>query len=362
LEPAVTYSSQTGKTMLYGALGPVMKVYSIDVDAALLTKEGEIKLPAGMQYAWPNKARTLIYFVTSDSGPMQKQKLPNHYIQVYKVLKSGMLEAYGDPIKLGNRPLHTSLDIAEKHLLIAYNDPAELTIHRILPDGRVGEQVKQQVPLDFGVTPHQVRVTPHDNIVVLPTRGHHPTAENNFHETPGSVRLFAYDSASGLISKQLPSIAPNGGFGFGARHVDFHPTKPWMFLLVESQNELHVFEYSKDGINPEPLFKKSMMEGVKEGESRQLGSAVHFHPNGRFVYLTNRAHDGEEKLNGATVFKSGVNDIVVFQLNETTGEPTLIQHIDTQGIFPRTFGIDPTGKVLVAGNEDPWLVRTGDTV
>jgi 6-phosphogluconolactonase (cycloisomerase 2 family) len=349
----------TGKTMLYGALGAEMGAYSINLDTAELTLEQTTKLPAGMQYAWPNKARTLMYFVTSDSGPMQKTKLPNHYIQVYKILKSGALEPHGDAIKLGNRPLHCSLDIAEKNLLIAYNDPAELTIHRVLPDGRIGEQVKQQVPLDFGITPHQVRVTPHDNIVVFPTRGHHPVGASK--ESPGSVRLFAYDSATGLISKQLPSIAPNGGYGFGARHVDFHPTKPWMFLLVESQNELHVYDYSKDGIDHTPRFKTDCLAGAKQGGSRQLTSAIHFHPNGKFVYVTNRAHDTEEH-NGQKVFKGGVNDITVYAVDQTTGEPTLVQHAETYGIFPRTFGIDPTGKVLVVGNEDPLLVRDGDKI
>jgi 6-phosphogluconolactonase (cycloisomerase 2 family) len=356
-----TYSTQTGKTIVYGALGPVMKVFEVDTGTAELTKVGEVKLPAGMQYAWPNKARTLMYYVTSDAGPMQKTKLPNHYIQVYKILKSGMLEPHGEAIKLSNRPLHCSLDIAEKHLLVAYNDPAEMTIHEILPDGRVGEIVKQKVPLDFAITPHQVRVTPHDNIIVFPTRGHHPMASNNFHESPGSVQLYAYDSSTGLVTKQLPPIAPNGGYGFGARHVDFHPTKPWMFLLVESQNDLHVYDYSKDGIDHTPRFNKSCLEGTEPGKSRQLTSAIHFHPNGRFIYVSNRAHDTEE-FKGQKVFTSGVNDITVFSVNQETGEPTLIQHIDTKGIFPRTFALDPTGKVLVAGNEDPWLVREGDEI
>lgn len=349
----------TGKTMCYGALGPEMGAYSINLDTAELTLEQTIKLPAGMQYAWPNKARTLMYFVTSDAGPMQKVKLPNHYIQVYKLLKNGQLEAYGDAIKLGNRPLHCSLDIAEKNLLVAYNDPAELTIHRVLPDGKIGEQVQQKVPLDFGITPHQVRVTPHDNIIVFPTRGHHPFRGSK--ESPGSVRLFAYDSSTGLISKQLPSIAPNGGYGFGARHVDYHPTKPWMFLLVESQNELHVYDYSKDDIDHTPRFNKDCLAGAKQGGSRQLTSAIHFHPNGKFVYVSNRAHDTDE-VDGQKVFNGGVNDITVFSVDQTTGEPTLIQHAETYGIFPRTFGIDPTGKVLVAGNEDPLLVREGDKI
>jgi len=34
------------------------------------------------------------------------------------------------------------------------------------------------------------------------------------------------------------SIAPNGGQGFGPRHLDFHPTKPWMYVSIETQNKL----------------------------------------------------------------------------------------------------------------------------
>ncbi len=58
-----TYSTQTGKTIVYGALGPVMKVLEVDTGTAELIKVGEVKLPAGMQYAVrPNKARTLMYY------------------------------------------------------------------------------------------------------------------------------------------------------------------------------------------------------------------------------------------------------------------------------------------------------------
>ena len=54
----------------------------------------------------------------------------------------------------------------------------------------------------------------------------------------------------------------------------------------------------------------------------------------------------------------GVNDVAVFEIDPDTGVPSLIQHIDTQGNFPRTFGIDARGKVLVVGNQDHMLVRT----
>jgi 6-phosphogluconolactonase len=37
----------------------------------------------------------------------------------------------------------------------------------------------------------------------------------------------------------------------------------------------------------------------------------------------------------------------------------LIQNIDTQGIHARTFALDPSGRILVAGNTRQLFVREG---
>jgi 6-phosphogluconolactonase (cycloisomerase 2 family) len=92
-----------------------------------------------------------------------------------------------------------------------------------------------------------------------------------------------------------------------------------------------------------------------------MASAIHVHPNGRYVYVSNRAWE-TEPLDGRKVFVGGVNDIAVFAIDPATGEPSLIQHADTLGIFPRTFGIDATGTMLVVGNQEPFNVRVDDEV
>jgi len=46
----------------------------------------------------------------------------------------------------------------------------------------------------------------------------------------------------------------------------------------------------------------------------------------------------------------------------TTGEPTQIQNIETRMIHPRTFHIDPSGRMLVAQHNLPVLVREGNEV
>jgi 6-phosphogluconolactonase len=42
---------------------------------------------------------------------------------------------------------------------------------------------------------------------------------------------------------------------------------------------------------------------------------------------------------------------VVYAIDQATGKLTLVQHEPTQGSTPRGFGIDPTGRYLLAGNQ-----------
>jgi len=69
--------------------------------------------------------------------------------------------------------------------------------------------------------------------------------------------------------------------------------------------------------------------------ARQAAGTVHVHPNGHFVYGANRAQATIE-FQGRQVFRGGENSIVVYAINQSTAEPTPIQHIETQKIHPRT--------------------------
>jgi len=95
--------------------------------------------------------------------------------------------------------------------------------------------------------------------------------------------------------------------------------------------------------------------------ARQAAGTVHVHPNGRFVYGANRA-EATVEFQGKQVFKGGENSIVVYAIDQSTGEPKPIQHIETQKIHPRTFHIDPSGRLLVAEHNLPVNVRDGDAV
>jgi 6-phosphogluconolactonase (cycloisomerase 2 family) len=210
--------------------------------------------------------------------------------------------------------------------------------------------------MDTGIYAHQVRVTPDGRHVVLVTRGNEGTAQRP--EDPGGLMVFDYNN--GVLSNEY-KIAPNGGRGYGPRHLDFHPTKPWMYVSIETQNQLHMHHMRGGKPLPEVVFNKTTLLEPNNIRSRQAASAVHVHPNGRFVYAANRSQDVVD-FNGRKIYKGGENSIVVFAINQRTGEPTAIQHIETRKIHPRTFHIDPSGRMLVAQHNLPVDVRDGNSV
>ncbi len=184
------------------------------------------------------------------------------------------------------------------------------------------------------------------------TRGNGPTATKP--EDPGAIKLFSY--ADGMLKNRL-SIAPGGGFGYQVRHLDFHPSGKWAYVTLERQNKLHVYARMPDGtLSASPLFvKDTVADPVKAGNG-QVVASIHVHPNGRFVYAANRAA-GTVEFEGHRVFAGGENTIAVFSIDQSTGEPSLIQSVDTRGFTPRTFTLDSTGRFLAVANQSPLSVR-----
>jgi 6-phosphogluconolactonase (cycloisomerase 2 family) len=247
-------------------------------------------------------------------------------------------------------------DIPSEHVLVAFNFPSALRVYRLNRDATLGEEVTQAGSLDAGIYGHQVRVSPDNTLAILVTRGNR--AEGGKPEEPGALKVFNYQG--GMLTKEV-SIAPNGGYGFGPRHLDFHPSRPWVYLSLETQNKLDLFTLKGGKLSDVPLFSKDSLAQPRKGPSRQAASTVHVHPNGRYVYQANRADD-TTNVNGRRVFVGGENSLVVYSIDPATGEPTPVQHIDTRGIHCRTFHIDPSGRMLVAAHIMASNVRDGTDV
>lgn len=341
------------QTVFYASIGPELIRFDLDVDGAALSKQSAVTLPANIQYAWPHPSRRFLYVVSSNGGPGVAGD--KHYANALRIdAATGALHLFGNPAALPSRPIHTSVDANGEYLLTAYNNPSNVTVHRLDVDGAIREPVAQPHNLDAGIYAHQILALPANHAVALATRGNN--ASPGKPEDPGAIKTFAFDNG---VLTNLASIAPGNGLGFGPRHLDFHPTKPWAFVSIERQNKLYVYNLdSRYGLASLPLFIKDTLSDPNM-TAHQGAGPIHVHPNGKFVYLTNRAsrtmdHDGK------AVFAGGENSVAVFVIEQRSGEPKLIQTIDGHGIQLRTFAIDPSGRLLVAASIMPLPLREAD--
>jgi 6-phosphogluconolactonase (cycloisomerase 2 family) len=351
-------SPSVGRPVVYAASGAELIRFEVDVDKAALVRRESTMLHAHVQEAAAAPSGNYLYVGTSDGGPTNTPpggavpRGSDHRLTAFRIDPvTGALTAHGSPAQLPSRPIHVTTDPTGTHVLAAYNDPSGITVHELRPDGTIGSEVQPSGSLDVGIYGHQVRVAPSNGTVILVTRGNGPTPTKA--EDPGALKVFDY--SNGRLSNRL-SIAPGGGYNFQARHLDFHPTRPWFFLNLERQNKVQVYRLEGDTLNPDALFTKETLADPRNVRAGQTVSSIHVHPNGRFLYLANRA-GAVTQGEGARVWAGGENSIAVYSIDQNTGEPTLVEHADTRGFVPRTFALDAGGRLLVVGNQQPMTVR-----
>ena len=128
--------------------------------------------------------------------------------------------------------------------------------------------------------------------------------------------------------------------GAGPRHLDFHPNGRYIYVINELDTTMSVFSWDSDlGEMTEIQSISTLPDGVNGPKSC---ADVHIHPNGKFVYGSNRGHDS----------------IVIYAVDESTGKLSLIGHESTHGKTPRNFTIDPTTQYMLVANQDTGNIVT----
>ncbi|CUR58478.1 putative 3-carboxymuconate cyclase-like protein [metagenome] len=349
-------SPSTQATFLAGVASSVLS-FEVDLETCRLHKRTAVALEGNVQTAWASPSGEFLVVGTS-SRVNREEAGSDHFLFTVGIDRNGDMVRVGDAQRLPHRPVSMAGDASGSHLVVAYAKPAGLAVLRLGPDGKIGAEVAQPDGTDVGLHPHQVRVTPDGAYAVVVARGTPPSkgwwANKGPQVEGGSLAVLHY--ADGVMRPKC-MVRVGDGTAFGPRHLDFHPTGPWVYVAVETQNEVAVFRRGED--SSLTLLQRLSTLVDPETVVHQGVGTIQVHPSGQVVYVANRSYRPVPQRNGTDVMLEDIheNSLVVLRVDQETGELVEIQRIDSGGICPRNFGLDPTGSVLAVAHESSYWVK-----
>ncbi|HEX3253382.1 MAG TPA: lactonase family protein [Pyrinomonadaceae bacterium] len=228
---------------------------------------------------------------------------------------------------LGADPCYVTVDSKRKNLLVANYTGGSVTVLPIRADGSLGEatDVKQHE----GSGPKEQQKGPHAHCIILDRAEKYALASDLGAD---KIMIYRYDGKRGkLTPNKQPFVQLQAGAG--PRHLTFHPSGKYLYAINELDSTLSSFKYDDDDGELKPIETVSTLPAGFTGVS--YCADVHIHNSGKFLYGSNRGH----------------NSIVVFEIERGNGKVKLVEHVSTQGDWPRNFAIDPYGHHLLVANQ-----------
>ncbi len=241
-------------------------------------------------------------------------------------IESGRLSPKNTVPSRGAGPCHISLDRTGRWLFAANYGSGSVAVFPIREDGSLGEASAFVQHTGSSVNP-QRQEGPHAHLAV-------PSPDNRFLLVAdlGVDRVFVYnfDAAKGALT---PGDSVKLSPGSGPRHLTYSQDGRFVYVLNELTAAIDAFRWNTRRGSLEPLGSAPMLPADYTGA--KSGAEIAAHPNGKFLYASNRGHDS----------------IAVFRIR---GNGTLLAagYVPTGGKTPRNFAIDPSGNFLLAANQE----------
>lgn len=243
--------------------------------------------------------------------------------------KTGQLTLLNQQSSGGAGPCHLAVDPTGKCLLVANYGDGSIAALAIQADGTLAE-LGTVIQHRGSSVNRERQAGPHGHFII-------PDPGNRFALTCDlgldQVLVYRLDAAKATLAANDPPFAAVKP-GSGPRHLAFHPSGRFVFLINEMGSTMTAFAYDAGrGALKELQTVSTLPENFTGTKS---GAEVQVHPSGRFVYGSNRGDDS----------------LAVFGFDAASGKLTFVQRQPTQGKTPRHFTLDPTGQWLLAENQD----------
>jgi 6-phosphogluconolactonase len=250
-------------------------------------------------------------------------------VGAFAIADDGSLTPLNEQPSGGGGACHVWVDGGGRHVFVANYGGGSVAALPIREDGSLGEKTGFVQHTGSSVNPRRQK-EPHAHAIYTDAADRFVYACDLGTDR---VYIYRYDPEKGTLTPNTPpeaAVAP----GAGPRHFAFHPNGGFGYVINELNNTIDVFRHDPESGALEPIQTVPTLPADFEGNNST--AEIFVHPNGRFVYGSNRGHDS----------------IAVFAVDAASGKLTPIDHTPTGGKTPRNFAIDPTGMWLIAANQN----------
>lgn len=268
----------------------------------------------------------------------------NARVMAYKIEANGDLTLINSQKAEGDIPCYVSTDKEGKMAFVANYGNGSIAMLSIEANGSLQPAVSVVQHSGSSVNP-QRQMGPHAHSILLDPSGKWLCAADL-----GIDKVLTYRvdrEQNKIIPAPTPFLQqPAGG---GPRHVDFSSDGKWAIINNEMTSSVTLATWDSD----KGVFSAQDLQSTLPADYKEPGNSTAealFSPDGNFAYVSNRGH----------------NTIAIFKLDRQKGKLIPIGHESTRGKIPRNFRFDPTGKYLLAENQDSdsihsfqWNAQTG---
>ena len=260
----------------------------------------------------------------------ETKKSENPKIFSFLMSKTKLIKINSQSID-GGYPCHLILDKSNKFVFVANYETGNIVYFPIKKNGVIEKQRKNFQHKDSIFSNSNAKI-PHAHAVVL-------SLDNKYLFVPDlgldEVKIYDFNSTTGkLMVNKNPYVKTHDGSG--PRHLVFHPSGKYAFLVNETNLTIVVYSYVHGHLNP--LQTIDTLE--KKDKKKSTCAEILITKDGKYVFASNRGHNSITSF----LFENGV----LKNLGYTS----------SMGQTPRDFAISSSGKFLIVANQDSSNIAT----
>ena len=225
----------------------------------------------------------------------------------------------------GDDPCYLELDRTGKWLFCSNYSSGGFSIYAIRPNGALGalSQFIQHTghgpdrSRQEGPHVHSTTISPDNRFLFVCDLG------------TDQITTYPFDPASGKVDT-VNAANTNVEPGSGPRHIALSKNGRFLYNVTEMGGTISAYRLTNGKLQ---LLQTE--DQLKAEKGKGAGADIHFSPNGKFLYVSQRSN----------------STIEIYKANRRTGKLRFKGVQSTNGNFPRNFTITPSGSWLLVANQ-----------